>query len=158
MADFESALKKTLRFEGGYSNDPSDPGGETKFGVSKRSYPNLDIASLTIADAAAIYRKDYWTYDSVQSQAVAEKVFDMAVNMGPNEAHSLLQRSLNYFGKKLTEDGKFGPSTLAAVNTVDSEKLLAELRARWAFRVAKLIQKRPVMTKFALGWCRRAMA
>lgn len=157
---FRLAVERTLRFEGGYVNDPADPGGETRWGISKRSHPEVDIKNLTMEGAIEIYQKDYWLpdYEKITDERIAYKIFDAGVNMGVSEAVSLLQRSLNYFGKKLTEDGKFGPTTLAAVNSVEPERLLAELKARWAFRVAKLIQKRPVMTKYALGWCRRAMA
>ena len=57
---FDKAFEFTIGVEGGYVNDPSDPGGETKFGVSKKSYPNLDIKNLTITQAKEIYYKDYW--------------------------------------------------------------------------------------------------
>ena len=58
--NFEQAVAFVLRHEGGYGNDPRDPGGETKFGISKRAYPGLDIKSLTEDQAKAIYRRDYW--------------------------------------------------------------------------------------------------
>ena len=54
--NFEDAFDRLISHEGGYVNDPLDPGGETKFGISKRSYPTLDIAALTREDARAIYR------------------------------------------------------------------------------------------------------
>jgi hypothetical protein len=57
---FERAVAFVLRHEGGYVNDPRDPGGETKYGISKRAYPRLDIKGLTEADAKEIYRRDYW--------------------------------------------------------------------------------------------------
>ena len=63
MSDFHTAMKFILSpdVEGEYSNDPNDPGGETKWGISKRAYPDLDIRNLTKADALAIYFRDYWT-------------------------------------------------------------------------------------------------
>src|SRR5574343_326744 len=57
---FDQAFDRLIGHEGGYVFDPHDPGGETKFGISKRAYPALDIAALTLADAKAIYRRDYW--------------------------------------------------------------------------------------------------
>ncbi len=57
---FEQAVKIILEKEGGYVNHPKDPGGETKFGITKKFYPNVDIKNLTIEKAAEIYRKEYW--------------------------------------------------------------------------------------------------
>ena len=82
MARFDMSIETILKHEGGYVNDPDDPGGETNFGISKRQYLKIDIASLTIEQAKMLYRQDYWKYDEIISQPVATKVFDMAVNMG----------------------------------------------------------------------------
>ncbi len=85
MADFEKAVAVVLRHEGGYVNDPDDPGGETNYGISKRAYPHLDIARLTVEQAKAIYRADYWERiagDSLTSQHYANALLDTAVNMG----------------------------------------------------------------------------
>ena len=60
MSAFDYALDFVLREEGGYTNNPNDPGGETNYGICKRNYPNLDIKGLTRAQAIAIYRRDYW--------------------------------------------------------------------------------------------------
>ena len=57
---FAKAIAFTLQREGGHVNDPDDPGGETNFGLSKRAYPYLDIAGLTLDQATHIYRRDYW--------------------------------------------------------------------------------------------------
>ena len=57
---FEEAFSRLMGHEGGYSNDPLDPGGETNWGISKRSYPNVDITNLTRAEAKVIYREDFW--------------------------------------------------------------------------------------------------
>lgn len=57
---FEEAVEFVLAYEGGYVNDPNDPGGETNFGISKRAYPNVDIKNLTREDVIDIYRRDYW--------------------------------------------------------------------------------------------------
>ncbi|KWT77357.1 glycosyl hydrolase 108 family protein [Candidatus Magnetominusculus xianensis] len=59
-AYYTAAVRFVLDAEGGYVNDPDDPGGETKYGISKRAYPSLDIKSLTIEDAKRLYRRDYW--------------------------------------------------------------------------------------------------
>lgn len=60
MEQFEQAIAFTLSWEGGYVNDPNDPGGETKYGISKKSYGHLDIKNLTVEQAKAIYYEDYW--------------------------------------------------------------------------------------------------
>ena len=57
---FETVVHMVLEHEGGYVNHPSDPGGETKYGISKRAYPDVDIAELTKDDAADLYKRDYW--------------------------------------------------------------------------------------------------
>ena len=81
MADFNIAIETVLANEGGICNVSGDPGGLTNFGISQRSYPNVDIRNLTRDAAAAIYRRDFWHYDAVESQLMATKIFDMAVNM-----------------------------------------------------------------------------
>lgn len=74
-----------LKHEGGYVNDPADSGGETNYGISKRAYPDLDIANLTKAQAGSIYQRDYWTATmAAQSdQRLANCLLDCRVNQGP---------------------------------------------------------------------------
>ena len=60
MAQFLEIVYDTLDHEGGYVNDPTDPGGETNYGISKRAYPKIDIKALTKHEAVKIYYKDYW--------------------------------------------------------------------------------------------------
>src|SRR5579862_3236474 len=112
MSDpFETAVDFVLTAEGGLVDDPSDPGGVTKFGISQRAYPNLNIRELTIADAKALYRKDYWDRCSCDKlpAGIAFVVFDAAVNQGVSGSIRMLQRSLN-----VLEDGLIGPATLSA--------------------------------------------
>lgn len=95
MGDFNRSLDFVLRWEGGYTNDPSDPGGETKYGISKRAYPNLDIRNLTRGGAAYIYRKDYWEMIGADSMPdpLALVVFQAAVNCGVSRANKWLDAS-----------------------------------------------------------------
>src|SRR5690606_20143010 len=119
---FLRAVEVVLAHEGGYVNDPADPGGETKWGISRRSYPELDIASLTREDAIATYYRDWWQrdgYDRLQDGAVATKLLDMAVNMGPATAHKLLQEALVFLGFAVDVDGIIGPQTIGAANKAD---------------------------------------
>ena len=91
----EEAIKNVLGREGGYVNNPADRGGETKFGISKGSYPNLDIANLTKEEAAAIYKRDYWDGMNIDQlpPEMREVVFDAAVNQGKDFASKALQQS-----------------------------------------------------------------
>ena len=122
MTAFDAAFEALIGHEGGYVNDPRDPGGETKFGISKRAYPNVDIKSLTLDAAKAIYRKDYW--GPAQAEAlpacVAFDVFDMAVNSGVKTAIRTLQRALD-----VSHDGVLGPISLAAAQQADPYRLKA---------------------------------
>ena len=84
MTNFERALEFVLRWEGGYSNDPRDPGGETNFGISKRAYPRENIHDMTRKRAAELYKRDYWEPAGCEAlpYPAALAVFDTAVNCG----------------------------------------------------------------------------
>jgi lysozyme family protein len=90
-ADFERAFKFAISAEGGYVNDPDDPGGETKFGISKRAYPSVDIAALTAEQAKEIYRRDYWERAGCDALKwpLNILVFDAAVNQGVSFAREM---------------------------------------------------------------------
>lgn len=92
-ANFDKAIAFTLGIEGGYSNDLKDPGGETKFGISKRSYPNIDIRTLTFDDAKAIYQRDFWEPLGCDNLPFPIDciLFDTGVNMGTGAAKKLLE-------------------------------------------------------------------
>lgn len=126
---FEMAIEGILKSEGGYANDPDDRGGETKYGISKRSYPDLDIPSLSVDDAKRIYKKDYW--DKIADLAPAglrEAAFDAAVNQGVGFARQALQDAGG-----------------------DLRKFL-DLRAQ---RYANIIENDPTQAKFQKGWEKR---
>lgn len=115
-AAFTTAVDVVLDHEGGYVNDPDDPGGETKFGISKRAYPDLDIASLEVEDAEEIYRRDYWQECggpdiSDFDVGLAVTVLDHAVNAGVSNAVKILQR----LAESEVVDGIWGENTRAAV-------------------------------------------
>ena len=161
MASFEPAVKYTLRFEGGYSKLKADPGGETNFGISKRSYPKLDIKNLTKAEARDIYRRDFWVkgeFDKLTSQAVATKAFDFSVNMGLRVGIRLLQKAVKALGRPVKVDGRVGPKTINAVNATYPPDLLKELKVQAAVRYARIAVKTPDSAVFLLGWMRRALS
>ena len=94
MGFFDRAFQIVVGEEGGYVNDPRDPGGETKYGISKRAYPNEDIPNLTLDRAKALYKRDYWDKvrgDSITDWGQALCMFDCAVNMGVGRAMHLAE-------------------------------------------------------------------
>lgn len=123
---FEQAVTLILQHEGGEVNDKHDPGGHTKYGISKRAYPDLNIGEITEHDARQIYRRDYW--DRIKGDELPEQiaigVFDMAVNAGNRTAVQLLQRVLG-----VTDDGIIGPVTLAAARNAEPHWLAVRYAA-----------------------------
>lgn len=114
-------LSRLFDHEGGYSNDPDDPGGETKYGISKRSYPHLDIKNLTLQDAADIYLRDFlaplkW---DLYADGVAFQLLDFAVNSGPPTAIRRIQREV---GTK--PDGVVGPATISRIFAMSESDLI----------------------------------
>lgn len=152
---FDTIVLQTLKHEGGYVNDDRDPGGETNMGISKRAYPNLDIKSLTKAQAIEIYRRDYWEkprINMLKYDALAAKVFDLGVNMGSKQAVKLLQRAINDIGAtSLKDDGIIGSFTLSAVNAyVNQDAVLEKFKDR--ARKYYISLNKPHYIK---GWLRR---
>ena len=113
MSDAKIAIYHTIDIEGGYVNDPRDPGGETKYGISKRSFPNEDIKNLTPERAYEIYKENYW--DKVKADylpwPVNYLVFDFAVHSGPARAAKTLQKVLG-----IVQDGIVGAKTISAAH------------------------------------------
>src|SRR5690606_270217 len=122
--------------------------------------PHLDIANLTREEAIEIYRRDWWDkygYGRFASPAIATKVFDLSVNVGPRRAHEILQRALHAVGRRdVTIDGIIGPQTISAANAVPPGVLLAALRAEAAAYYRQLIERNPNLKKFERGWLNRA--
>lgn len=136
-AFFDLAVHYVLKHEGGYTQNPLDPGGETKYGISNKSYPTLDIARLTEDQAIEIYRRDFWDHmflGYIENMVVAVKVFDYAVNVGPRAAAWAMQRAISDIRDKMSQppaevttceiDGICGSATIAAVNVVDPDRFM----------------------------------
>lgn len=123
---FERAFDRLMRHEGGYVSDPADPGGETKWGISKRSYPDLDIANLTREAAREIYRRDFWERIRADDlpDGVAFQAFDFAVNSGIETAVRYLQRALG-----VADDGHYGEATREAARAMSESDLILRLVA-----------------------------
>lgn len=146
---FDIAVAFILDREGGYTNDQHDPGGETKYGISKRAYPDLDIPSLTRSDATGIYRKHYW--DACRCSELPGGLdlltFDAAVNQGTDAAIKMLQRAL-----KVKDDGVLGPVTMAAA-LASSKDIATEYAAQRMLAYGL----NPNFSRYGLGWSRRLM-
>ncbi len=168
MSAFRQAMGYIFGQEGGFTANPADPGNwtggavgqgvcrGTKFGISSASYPDVDIADLTLEQAGQIYRRDYW--DRIAGDALppplALLVFDAAVNSGVGRAARWLQATVG-----AEQDGMIGPLTLAAVHAHAGHEpggaaeiaLCAQFLARRIMFMADL----PTWRIFGLGWARR---
>lgn len=112
-----------FKWEGGYVDDPKDPGGETKYGISKRAHPNVDIKNLTKEHAQRIYFDQYWeamACDKYQD-AIAMMIMDTGVNMGVKRAKMLMQEVLG-----VAIDGIVGNQTMGAIAKTDPKTFLAK--------------------------------
>lgn len=159
--EFLTAVERVLANEGGYSSNPADPGGATKFGISARSHPGLDIATLTRDAAVKIYWREWWLRFGFAElpAAAAAKTFDLAVNMGAGHAIECLQRALRACGRPVTEDGVIGAATAAEAGRADPAALMAALRSELAayYRLVAANQgHRDNENKFLKGWLIRA--
>lgn len=148
--NFDQSFEKVIGHEGGYVADPLDPGGETRFGISKRAYPGEDIAGMTLERAKAIYLRDYWGAAGCDAAPDCLKfsLFDMAVNQGVKTAVKALQHAAG-----VTEDGILGPITLQALASIP------EARALFRFDAARLVAYTQAddtrWSRFGRGWVRR---
>ena len=120
--DFDAAFEQLIGNEGGYVNNPADPGGETKFGISKAAYPGEDIANMTLGRAKWLYQRDYWGPAGCQMvpDGIKFDLFDMAVNSGVRTAIKTLQKAVGEF-----EDGVIGQRTIMAISTIEPMRLVA---------------------------------
>ena len=155
LTTFNEIIEKVLEHEGGYVNDPNDRGGETKYGITKKFYPDVDIKNLTIDQAKHIYHTDYWRRgkcDEIPSR-LRHIYFDMLVNFGKRGAVKVLQRAANAKNKdKIDVDGGLGPATLKAIKNLELERV----RAYRVLRFANLVIKKPEQERFWFGWYKRA--
>jgi lysozyme family protein len=147
--NFDIAFDRLMGHEGGYVNHPNDPGGETNWGISKRSYPNVDIKALTRDGAKAIYKRDFWDrihademYDGVAFQAL-----DFAINSGIQTSIRKLQKAVG-----VADDGWWGPATKAAVSALSESDVIMR------FVAERLDFWRSLKTwpTFGNGWAGRA--
>lgn len=134
--------------EGGYKNDPYDPGGETKWGVSKRAYPHLDIKNLTREAAKDIYYKDFWLAIDAEDlpDGVTYQLFDFAINSG-------IQTSIRYFQRALgvADDGNWGPISQGVASKTTESDMIMRLNAERLDFMTRLKN----WPNHGKGWARR---
>jgi lysozyme family protein len=167
-------IEELIDREGGYTDHPGDRGGATMFGITEavaraNGYTG-DMRHLPRSEAAAIYRRLYWTrprFDAVADAAprIAAELLDTGVNMGPKVAASFLQRALNALNRGASDypdiavDGRVGPATLAALagflrrrGPVGEAVLLKAIEALQGERYLRLAERRPANEAFLYGW------
>lgn len=146
--NFDQAIERILKHEGGYVNHPNDPGGETQWGISKRSYPNVDIKALTRDGAKAIYKQDFWDriHADEMYDGVAYQGLDFAVNSGIETSVRKLQLAVG-----VADDGWWGPATKAAIAAMSESDVIMRFAA---FRLKFMTSLRTFDT-FGRGWANR---
>jgi lysozyme family protein len=169
VASFDLFLPMLLRFEGGYVDDPTDPGGETNKGVTMATFQRCshqilgieptsqNLQALTDAQAGIIYRSLYWDQingDDFQLQDLANILCDFYVNAGTH-ATILLQRILNAMGAHLIEDGGIGPASMQALASLDQVAVYRQYKQGRIEYYQGLGQKFP---QFLHGWLNRTNA
>jgi len=166
---FQKFLPVVLKHEGGYVNDPDDPGGATNKGITFKTFkayadlldvkPTLDnLKKLTDEQAGIIYEQIYWSKikgDEIKDVQVAYQFVDFYINAGSN-AIKVMQKSVNDLGQKIDVDGGMGPNTLKAINAVDAEKLFNKFKKNRIKYYENLAEKKSSLKKFLKGWKKRA--
>lgn len=109
--------------EGGYVNNPNDKGGETKHGISKKQYPDIDIENLSLEQAKDIYYRDYWSRYKCGflPDALSVALFDSVVNSNATRMIKFLQEALG-----VKADGIMGNETIGACNRLPTKKVLTD--------------------------------
>ena len=146
--NFDTAFDRLIGHEGKYVNDPEDPGGETNWGISKRSYPHVNIKDLTREQAREIYRLDFWERVDADNLAdgVAFQTFDFAVNSGIETAVRHLQRAVG-----TADDGHWGPVSKIAEQLMSESDTIMRLNAERLDYMTRL-HNWPHASR---GWARR---
>lgn len=146
--NFDQAFERLIGHEGGYVNHPQDPGGETNFGITKRSYPAEDIRGMTLERAKAIYLRDFWQAAGCDYVPPAARfsLFDMAVNSGVRQAIRTLQRAIG-----ADDDGVIGPRTLMLLDNISSPQFIAHFNGHRLQFMSAL----PNWPAFGRGWANR---
>jgi lysozyme family protein len=163
-ASFQYAVGIVLKHEGGLSKDKNDPGGTTNWGISQRFLNDNHIVvkaeDMTRKQAISLYRLYWWNkypFDEIKDLYVCTKVFDAAVNMGPEQSFKILQRSINMIPpNNITVDGQLGKKTISACNQCNSYSLMNAIRENMKNYYLELVKEKPKLSEFLVGWLSRA--
>lgn len=172
MANFEEALNKVLKHEGGYVHDPDDPGGETYKGVARKMHSkwegwdlvdlnknktgfpkNLDKDAELQELIEDFYKINFWNRvkgDDIEHQQVAESIFDFGVNAGAGTSAKLAQVVV-----EAVVDGVIGKNTIVKINSFDADHFLASFAIAKIARYVSIVKRRPTSKKYFYGWVRR---
>ena len=136
----------------GYVNDPTDHGGETKYGTAKTANPDLDITNLDWEGAKRVYYKRYWLQGDCQmlSPRLAVLHFDGCVNHGVGKEAKFLQCAVG-----AVADGDIGPATIALVNSIDAITICNKLCTQREAFYRAIVANNPSQAKYLYGWLRR---
>jgi len=158
--EFEKALKRILKHEGGVSNDPLDSGGFTNLGVTKRVWEEFvghpvseaDMRALTPEKVGSMYKLKYWnpSYCEVLPKGLDYVVFDFAVNAGTGRSVKTLQSAIG-----CVADGVIGPKTMAAINDANPKDLIAKFSDARADFYQGIVARKPDQARFIKGWLNR---
>ena len=145
---FLTIINRVLGHEGGYVNDRNDPGGETNWGISKRSYPNVRIKELTRNQAISIYYRDFWLRSGCEQfeDGVGYQLLDSAINSGISQSIRFLQRAAG-----VADDGMLGPVSKNAITSMKEANLIMLFNAERLEFMTKLKN----WTNHGKGWVRR---
>ena len=149
---FDRALKFVLEHEGCFSDDPKDAGGLTRWGISQKNHPDVNVSTLTIEQATEIYKKEYWDVCRCgeMPSALSFVVFDVAVNQGVGVAIRDLQKIL---GVKV--DGVIGPDTLLAISV---RSTIGDMITRLTIeRSCRYAEASVGKSGYFRGWVKRAV-
>lgn len=169
MATTTAALKFIFPNEGGLSDRKNDRGGRTNMGITQKTldaarkarpeakYP-AKVDDLKRAQVEDIYEHDFVPegFKDIVDQRIGTVLMDAGVMSGPERAEVLMQRACNALGAGLKVDGAIGPKTIAAINSLDPEALLAAFRQQRIIFYHHLVEQDPTQIENLAGWINRA--
>lgn len=164
--NFNYCFEHVVGLEGGYVYDSYDAGGETKYGISKRAFPHLNIKSLTLDDAKQIYFKRYYATShmnltKIDNKALACELFESSVLMGVRTVAKNLQKALNLMNNNgklyddLRVDGWIGNKSFEAMKKVNPKLLVKVLNGLQFNRLVKIVEANRTQERFFKGWLKR---
>lgn len=186
MSDnYPAAIDFALGHEGGYVDDPRDPGGATDFGIDLATLQDfakryglvhdglnldvnhdgrIDVRDIRMLDrdfAIAFYHEFVWLpqcLDQVRDPKIAAKLLDESINLGPTGMGRIVGNALTACGVRYVAVGQIGATTVALINTLDPMRLLTWLKRALVVNYERIVEVRPASQEFLKGWIARANA